>query len=230
MNHQSPNAGADPHPRQVERYIESLLIPSDPALTAAVQAADQAGLPAIAVSPAQGKLLMLLAMAVQARSILELGTLAGFSTIWLARAAAAHNGRVTTLEAEPKHAAVARSNIERAGLAKHVRIVEGPALDTLPKLATDGSAPFDLIFIDADKENYPAYLDWAIRLGRSGTLVIADNVVREGQVVNDASTDSRVIGARKFNQALADDPRIDGTIIQMVGAKEWDGMAFGVVR
>src|SRR6516165_4797571 len=179
----------------VDRYLTDLLVPPDPALDAALQASAAAGLPPIHVSPNQGKLLQLLARVQGARSILEIGTLGGYSTIWLARALPA-GGRLLTLEADPRHAAVARANLARAGVADVVELRPGPAQETLPQLAAEGRGPFDLIFIDADKPSYPDYLAWALRLSRRGSLIIADNVVRNGAVIDPASADSRVQGVR----------------------------------
>jgi len=212
----------------VDGYITDLFVPPDAELDAALSASGAADLPAIQVSPPQGKLLMLLARLTGARNILELGTLGGYSTIWLARALPA-DGRLVTLEADPKHARVAEANIQRAGLAKLVEIRVGPALDTLPQLAAQNRGPFDLIFIDADKENYPQYLAWSLKLSRRGTLIIADNVVRDGDVIDAASTDARTIGARQFNEALASDPRVSATIMQTVGSKGYDGFAIALV-
>jgi predicted O-methyltransferase YrrM len=204
----------------VDRYICELLVRPDPAL----EAARASGLPAHDVSPNQGKLLQLLARIQGAASILELGTLAGYSTIWLARALPP-GGRLITLETEPDYARVARANIERAGLGEVVEVLAGPALDTLPKL--DG--PFDLIFIDADKRSNAEYLEWALRLSRTGTLIIADNVVRDGAVIDAASEDPSVQGVRRFYERLAAEPRVSATGIQTVGSKGYDGFAIAVV-
>jgi predicted O-methyltransferase YrrM len=212
----------------VDRYITDLFVPHDPILEAALQASAAAGLPAINVSPTQGKLLHLLARLQGARTVLELGTLAAYSTIWLARALP-KGGQLTTLESDPKHAAVARANIARAGLTDVVDLLEGKAIETLPLLATQGRGPFDLIFIDADKLNYPSYLSWALKLSRRGTLVIADNVVRKGAVADPASPDANVQGLRRFNELLASNPRVSATAIQTVGSKGYDGFAFAVV-
>jgi predicted O-methyltransferase YrrM len=212
----------------VDRYLSDLLIPSDQALEAALQASASAGLPAINVSPNQGKLLHLLARLQGSRNILEIGTLGGYSTIWLARALPA-GGRLVTLESDANHAAVARANIARAGLAEVVDLRLGPALETLPQLATEGRAPFDLIFIDADKPSYADYLAWAMRLSRHGSLIIADNVVRNGAVLDPASDDPRVQGTRRFNEMLAAEPRVSATAIQTVGSKGYDGFALALV-
>jgi predicted O-methyltransferase YrrM len=212
----------------VDRYLTDLLVPNDPALSAALESSAAAGLPSINVSPAQGKLLMVLALAHGARRILEIGTLGGYSTIWLARGLAP-GGRLITLEADEKHAQVARSNIARAGLAGTVELILGPALDTLPRLAASAGGPFDLIFIDADKENYPEYLDWSLKVSRRGTLIIADNIARKGEVIDAASSDPRVQGTRTFMERLASDPRLTAAAIQTVGSKGYDGFAIAVV-
>jgi predicted O-methyltransferase YrrM len=212
----------------VDRYITDLLVPPDPALGAALQASAAAGLPPINVSPNQGKLLWLLARVQGARTILEVGTLGGYSTIWLARALPA-DGRLITLEADPNHAEVARANIARAGLADVVELRLGQALDSLPRLADEGRRPFDLIFIDADKPSYPDYLAWALKLSRRGSLIIADNVVRKGAVVDAASDDPAVQGVRRFNELLAAEPRLSATAIQTVGSKGYDGFALALV-
>jgi len=207
----------------VDRYISDLLVPVDAALEAALQTSADAGMPAIAVSPNQGKLLMLMAQMLEARNILEIGTLGGYSTIWLARGLSV-GGRLITLEADPKHADVARSNIARAGLSDVVEVRIGRALDTLPLLA----GPFDLIFIDADKVSYPEYLTWSVKLSRSGTVIVADNVVRKGAIIDADSNDPNVQGVRRFNETLAADARLSATAIQTVGSKGYDG--FTVAR
>lgn len=212
----------------VDQYIGDLFVHPDPVLDAALAASDEAGLPAIAVSPPQGKMLWLLARTMQARTILEVGTLAGYSTIWLARALP-DNGSLVTLEYEPKHAAVAQKNIERAELSDRVEIRVGAAIDTLPQLLKEGRGPFDLIFIDADKPSYPQYLEWSLKLSRPGTLIIADNVVREGEVVDPDSADERVQGVRKFNELLSKEHRVSATILQTVGSKGYDGLAIAIV-
>jgi predicted O-methyltransferase YrrM len=212
----------------VGRYITNLFVPPDPALDAALQATADAGMPLINVAPNQGKLLHVLALAHGARSMLEIGTLAGYSTIWLARALPA-GGRLITLEVDPKHAAVARANIARAGLADVVDLRLGRALDTLPQLAADGAGPFDLVFIDADKPNTTAYFEWALKLTRHGSLIIADNVVRDGAVIDADSSDASVQGVRRFNAALAAESRVTASVIQTVGSKGYDGLAFAIV-
>ncbi len=213
---------------RVDDYINGLFEPPDKVLDAALRASAAAGLPSISVSPNQGRLLFLLARAMGARAILELGTLGGYSTIWLARALPA-GGRVVTLEADAKHAEVARANIVRAGLADVVQLRLGPALDTLPRLVDEGLGPFDLIFIDADKPGYPEYLAWALKLSRPGSLIIADNIVREGAVIDAASNDPNVQGVRRYNELLAAEPRVSATVLQMVGSKGYDGFAIAVV-
>ena len=212
----------------VDRYINELFVPPDDALDAALRASDEAGLPQISVAQNQGKLLYLLALTRGARSILEIGTLGGYSTIWLARALPA-GGRLVTLEADAKHADVARSNIARAGLSDAVNVRLGKALDTLPQLDTEGLAPFDLVFIDADKPNMPAYFEWALKLTRRGSLIIADNVVWRGEVIDADDDDANVRGIRAFNAALAAEPRVTATILQTVGSKGYDGLAFALV-
>ena len=212
----------------VDRYFGDALHPSDEALDGAIAASEAAGLPAIAVAPNQGRLLELLARMVGARRILEIGTLGGYSTIWMARALAP-GGTVVTIEASPKHAEVARLNIEHAGLSDRVDIRIGTGLDVLPRLASEAGAPFDLAFIDADKANIPAYFDWAVRMARRGSLIIVDNVVRKGAVIDADSTDPDVIGVRKFRDMLADDSRVSATAIQTVGVKGYDGLALALV-
>jgi len=209
----------------VDRYYEDLLVPADPALDAALRsAAEELGWREGSVSPTQGLLLYLLARACRARAILEIGTLGGYSTIWLARALPA-GGRLVTLEADPEHARVARASVGHAGLAEVVEVVVGRALDTLPGLV----GPFDLVFLDADKEHNPEYLRWALDLSRPGAVIVADNVVRGGSVLDEASDDPTVRGLRRFNELLAADPRVSATAIQTVGTKGWDGFAIAVV-
>jgi caffeoyl-CoA O-methyltransferase len=212
----------------VDEYITGLF-PSDPALEMVLQATRAAGMPQINVSPVQGRLLHVLALTRGARTILEIGTLAGYSAIWMARALPA-DGKLITLEADPKHAEVARANIARAGLADRIEVRLGVALDVLPQLAAEGKGPFDLIFIDADKTNLTTYFEWAVRLARPGSLIIADNVIRHGDVLDDSSADASLQGVRRFNEALAADRRVTATIVQMVGIKGYDGMALAVVR
>lgn len=212
----------------VDRFVEERLVGPDPALDAALQTSAAAGLPAIAVTPSQGKLLHLLARSLGARTILEVGTLGGYSTIWLARALAP-GGRVVTLEANPRFAEVATANIERAGLAEAVEVRVGPALETLPQLASEQPNPFDLVFIDADKVNTPDYFTWALELSRPGSVIIADNVIRDGTIVDSDSQDSAVHGARRLHELLADEPRVSATTIQTVGAKGYDGFTLALV-
>jgi predicted O-methyltransferase YrrM len=212
----------------VDDYINSQLAPSDPVLEAALNASAAAGLPEIAVTPSQGKLLHLLARSQNARHILEIGTLGAYSTIWLARALPA-DGQLITLEFSPKHAEVARANIARAGLSDKVELREGPALETLPELAVEGVAPFDLIFIDADKENNANYFTWALRLSRPGSLIFIDNVIRDGAVADATSTDPMVQGVRRLNELLAKETRVIATTIQTVGSKGYDGFTLALV-
>lgn len=212
----------------VDRYIGERLVPADAAMEAALQANAAAGLPTIDVSPMQGKLLYVLALAKGARRILEIGTLGGYSTIWMARAMPA-DGRLVTLEAEPRHAKVARANLERAGASKKVEIRLGPAADSLADLVKKRAAPFDLIFIDADKENIPTYIAWSLKLAKRGTLIVIDNVVREGAILNVVSKDPDVQGVRAMFEMLAAEPRLAATAIQTVGMKKWDGLALAVV-
>lgn len=213
---------------EVDQYFSERLIPSDPILDSALEASLAAGLPAIAVSPNQGKLLQMLAQIVGARSILEIGTLGGYSTIWLARALPA-DGRLITVELDPKHAEVAKQNLSRAGLRDLVDIRIGDALQTLPKLSAEQRGPFDLIFIDADKEHIPEYFDWALKLSRTGTLIIVDNVVRDGGVIDADSTDPRIQGVRRFVEQLRTTSGVSGTVIQTVGIKGYDGFAIMLV-
>jgi predicted O-methyltransferase YrrM len=210
----------------VDRYIADLFVGDDAVLEAALTASDAAGLPAIAVSPNGGKLLMLLARAIGARRILEIGTLGGYSTIWLARALP-EGGRLVTLEREERHASVARANIARAGMASRVEVRVGPALDTLPTLTAE--APFDFIFIDADKPNNPGYFEWALKLARPGSIIVADNVVRDGQVIDARSRDAGIAGIRRFNELVAAERRVSATAIQTVGMKGYDGFALILV-
>jgi predicted O-methyltransferase YrrM len=212
----------------VDGFITGLVVPSDPDLEAALADSAAAGMPAISVSPNQGKFLHLLARMHGARAILEVGTLGGYSTIWLARALP-EGGRLITLESEPKHADVAKANIMRAGLAGSVEVRLGPGLETLPKLAAEGKGPFDLVFIDADKVNTAEYFSWALKLTRRGGVIIVDNVVRKGAVIDAASDDENVQGVRRFYEMLAADPRVNATAIQTVGSKGYDGFALALV-
>jgi len=212
----------------VDAYVHDRMVPHDEALAAALAASDAAGLPAIAVSPSQGKLLQILAQVLGARRILEVGTLGGYSAIWMARALPP-DGRLVTLEADPKHAEVARANLARAGLAAVAEVRVGPALETLPRLAAEGAGPFDLVFIDADKPSNPDYFTWALRLTRPGALILVDNVVREGRVLDAASEDASVRGVRRLFDLIAAEPRVNATALQTVGIKGWDGLAIARV-
>ncbi|HXA14114.1 MAG TPA: O-methyltransferase [Opitutaceae bacterium] len=213
---------------KVDGYFGQALLPPDAVLQSALAANSSAGLPAIDVSPPQGKFLYLLAKIHGARRILEIGTLGGYSTICMARALP-RDGLLVTLEAEPKHAEVARQNIERAGLAGSVRIIIGKALDSLPKLKAEAKEAFDLIFIDADKPNTPEYYRWALELSRPGTVIIADNVVRKGEVANPDSSDPNVQGMRRLIEVLSKDRKVEVTAIQTVGAKGYDGFVMARV-
>jgi predicted O-methyltransferase YrrM len=212
----------------VDAYLADHLIAKDEVLEAALRDSEAAELPAIQVTALQGKMLQMFARMVGARRILEIGTLGGYSTIWLARALP-EGGRLVTLEAAAKHAAVARKNLERAGVLGKVELREGPALETLPRLVAEGVGPFDLIFLDADKEHNAEYLQWALRLARVGTVIVTDNVVREGAVIDAASADPMVQGTRRFFEAVAAEPRVTATAIQTVGGKKYDGFALLIV-
>ena len=212
----------------VDDYIAESLLPADPVLEAALASNNANGLPAIDVSPAQGKLLYLLARMNGAKTILEIGTLGGYSTIWLARALPP-GGRVVTLELEKRHADVARANLERAGLSGLVDLRVGPALESLSALGAEGAGPFDFIFIDADKPNNPHYLSWAMRLSRPGTVIVCDNVIRDGNVLDKDGLDANVGGARAAFSFIGAEKRLDGTAIQTVGAKGYDGFAIAIV-
>ncbi|MDT5168432.1 MAG: hypothetical protein QOD02_1759 [Mycobacterium sp.] len=214
-----------PNPADVDAFLDATVLSDDPALSAALEASDAAGLPKIAVSAQQGKFLSLLAAAVQARRILEIGTLGGFSTIWLARGAGP-DGRVTTLEYEPKHAEVARANIDRAGVGDRVEVIVGAALETLPSVT---GGPFDLVFIDADKENNAGYLEWAVKLTRPGSVIVVDNVIREGAILS-ADPDAVIQGTRRALEILGEHPRLDAAVLQTVGSKRWDGFAVALVK
>ena len=212
---------------EVDNYLIDNLIPDDEVLSQVLENNHRAGLPAHDVAANQGQLLALFVRMVGAKSILEIGTLGAYSTIWMARELP-ENGRLVTLEADPRHAQVARENIQLAGLAERVTLHEGPALDSLAKLESD--APFDLIFIDADKPNNPYYLQWALKYARPGTLIIGDNVVRDGEVTNPHSTDERVQGVRRFIEMMRNDPRLTVTALQTVGIKGWDGFTLAWVN
>ena len=209
----------------VDRYVEDRLLGDDPALAAALAASAAGGLPDIAVAPVQGKLLHLMARMAGAGRILEVGTLGGYSTIWLARALP-EDGRLVSLEVDPHHAEVARANVAQAGLGDRVEIVTGPALDSLEGL----KGPFDFVFIDADKQNNAAYVDHAIRLGRPGTAIVVDNVIREGGVLDAGSADERIQGTRRLFDRIAADPRLTATAVQTVGVKKWDGFLLALVK
>jgi predicted O-methyltransferase YrrM len=213
---------------EVDSYFTDLLVRPDATLAATLEASDAAGLPPINVADNQGKFLMLLALARGARNILEIGTLGGYSTIWLARALPP-DGRLITLEAVPTHAKVARENIERAGFGKTVEVRLGRASDTLPRLAAEGLGPFDFIFIDANKSGYPEYFEWSLKLAHRGTVIVADNVVRHGAVIDGHSRDANVIGVRRFMELVSLEPRVSATAIQTVGSKGYDGFAMAVV-
>lgn len=212
----------------VDRYITDWLVPADPVLDAASADNAAAGLPPIDVTPNLGKFLHLLALVRGSKRILEIGTLGGYSTIWLGRALPS-GGRLITLEADPKHAEVARSNIARAGLSGTVDLRVGLALDTLPQLEREKIEPFDLIFIDADKSNNPEYLNWALRFSRRGSLIIVDNVVRDGKVLDANSPDQDIRGVRRMFEMLAAEPRLSATALQMVGTKGYDGFVMALV-
>jgi len=211
----------------VDEYICERLLAPDSALDAAAAASEAAGLPPIAVTANQGKLLELLVRIHGAQRVLELGTLGGYSTIWLARGLPA-GARLVTLELDPGYAAVASENIARAGLSGVIDLRVGPALETLAAMHADGEEPFDLIFIDADKQNYPGYLEWSLKLSRPGTVLIGDNVVRAGGIIDPANDDAVVQGVRGFYELLADEPRVDATAVQTVGGKGHDGFALGI--
>jgi predicted O-methyltransferase YrrM len=218
----------DPQWTTVDTFLNATLLPDDPALTAALAANAAAGLPTIDVAPNQGKFLHLLARAQGARRILEIGTLGGYSTIWLARALPAE-GRLISLELDAHHAATARTNVARAGLADLVEIRVGPAARSLTQLIAEHAEPFDFIFIDADKPSYPQYLELALQLSHPGTVLLGDNVIRDGEVANPASSDDRVQGVRRFLQMLGSDPRLSATALQTVGSKGYDGFAMALV-
>jgi predicted O-methyltransferase YrrM len=218
---------SDPRWNDVEDWIRERVIPDDEALTEAVARAETGGLPSIQVDPPMGKFLNLLARMTGAQRILEIGTLAGYSTIWLARALPA-DGRLITLEYDPQHAKVAEENIAAAGYGDLVDLRVGAALDELPRIAEAGEGPFDLVFIDADKSNQDKYLAWALDLTRVGSVIVGDNIVRGGRTLEDPENPNSQ-GMRRFMDLLAVEPRIDATVLQTVGSKGWDGFALGIV-
>ena len=211
----------------MDAYIIHTLVPTDDALEAALRASDAAGLPQISVTPNQGKLLHLLARIQGARTILEVGTLGGYSTIWLARALPP-TGSLITIEADTRHGDVALANISRAGLADRVELRRGFALDILPVLSAEGKGPFDFVFIDADKPNIPEYFEWAIKLTTEGSVIVVDNVVRDGAIVDDSSEDPSVLGVRRLNEMLRRDARVSATTMQTVGSKGYDGFTLAL--
>jgi predicted O-methyltransferase YrrM len=213
----------------IDEYITDQVIPDDPVLDAALEASVAAGLPQIAVAPNQGKLLYLLARLRGARNVLEIGTLAAYSTIWLARALPP-GGKVITLEVDPAHAEVARRNLDHAKLSDVVEVRVGNAVETLPEIARKAEGPFDLIFIDADKQSIPEYFEWAIALSRPGCVIVVDNVVREGAILDATSDDASVRGVRRLNEMLASDRRVSATTIQTVGVKGHDGLTIALVE
>jgi predicted O-methyltransferase YrrM len=213
----------------VDGYFTDTLVKQDAILEAALRESEAAGLPAISVSPPQGKLLNLLARVQGARNILEVGTLGGYSAIWLARALPPGGGRLITLEVDAKHAEVARANLARAGFANIAQVRLGRAIDTLPELEREGAGPFDLIFIDADKQSNPEYFAWALKLARRGTVIVVDNVVRAGRVADAGSSDAAVLGVRRLVAMMAGEPRVSTTAIQTVGIKGYDGFAVALV-
>ena len=214
--------------KQVDQYFADALIPPGEGFSAALDANRKADLPAIDVTPLQGKFLEILARATGAARVLEIGTLGGYSTLWLARALPA-NGLVVTLELEPRHAEVALQNLKAAGLANKVDLRIGPAAETLKALARENITPFDLIFIDADKASYPDYLQWSMKLSHPGTIIVADNVVRDGKIIDPASSDPNIKGVRRFTEMIATEPRLSTTVLQTVGTKGYDGFAIAIV-
>jgi len=213
---------------RVDAYLTGTFVPHEEAFAAALADSEKAGLPTIQVSPPQGRLLELLARALRARLILEIGTLGGYSTLWLARGLAP-GGRIVTLEVDPKHADVARRNFERAGRSGAIELRLGAALETLPRMVEERAGPFDLVFVDADKPSLPDYFSWSLKLSRPGTLIVIDNVVREGDVVDATSADASVQGVRRMNERIAAEPRVTATTLQTVGGKGYDGLAFVLV-
>ncbi|MFI5221926.1 MAG: O-methyltransferase [Bacteroidia bacterium] len=214
---------------RVDHYIRNLLAPEDKALTDTIKSLDTEGLPPHSVSANQGKFLQVMMIACNARRVLELGTLGGYSTIWLARSLP-DNGKVITIEVDKHHGDVAKKNIDNAGLSRKVEVRVGKALDILPKIIAENEEPFDLIFIDADKPPYTEYFDYALQLSRPGTLIICDNVIREGKVLDNNSPDEKVQGVQRFNKMLSENKKVTATILHTVGVKEYDGMAIAVVN
>jgi len=213
---------------QVDRYLSDLLAPSDDALTAVIEANHEADLPAIDVPATLGKFLSLLVTISNAKRVLEIGTLGGYSTIWLARAVS-KDGRVVTLELDPRHAGIARENFARAGVAERIELRVGPAIESLRELHEAYAEPFDFIFIDADKKSLPEYLDWSLKLARKGTILVADNVIRDGEVMDAKSADPNVQGVRRYLELVAANPRLSATALQTVDGKGYDGFAMAVV-
>jgi caffeoyl-CoA O-methyltransferase len=213
----------------VDQYISQLFHDEDDCLKATEQSIIESGIPQISISPNQGKFLQLLARLCNAKKILEIGTLGGYSTIWMARALP-ENGKLITLEIDHKHAEVAQQNFKRCGLASKIEIRLGKAIELLPQLEVEGAGPFDMIFIDADKPPYTEYFQWALKLSRPGTLIIADNVIREGKVLLEESPDDMVAGVKRFNEYLSKSKAVTATIFQTVGSKEHDGMAMAIVK
>ena len=213
----------------VDQYISQLFGDEDDCLKATEQSIIESGIPQISISPNQGKLLQLLAQLCNAKKILEIGTLGGYSTIWMARALP-ENGKLITLEIDEKHAAVAQQNFNHCGLASKIEIKLGKAIEILPQLEAAGAGPFDMIFIDADKPPYTEYFQWALKLSKPGTLIIADNVIRDGKVLLEESPDEMVAGVKRFNEYLANCTEVSATIFQTVGSKEHDGMAMAIVK
>src|SRR6478672_9604801 len=214
---------------QVDSYINERLAPEDDALKNTIASLSKAGMPQISVSANQGKFLQVLAVLCQAKKILELGTLGGYSTIWMARALPS-DGKLITIEVDAHHAEVAKTNLANAGVGDKVDVRVGKALEVLPQMVSNNEGPFDMIFIDADKPPYAEYFEWALKLSQPGTLIVCDNVIREGKILDKNSTDEAVRGAERFNEALARHNDVTATIIQTVGAKEHDGMAIAVVK
>jgi len=214
---------------KVDNYISKLLAPEDEALIHTINSLDLEGLPQHSVSANQGKFLQVMMIASNARRVLELGTLGAYSTIWLARALP-ENGKVISIEVDKHHGAVAQKNIDNAGLSHKVELRVGKALDNLPQLIAANEEPFDMIFIDADKPPYTEYFDFALQLSRPGTLIICDNVIREGKILDQNSSDEKVQGVQRFNKMLSENKRVTATILHSVGVKEYDGMAIAVVN